>query len=476
MPRHLFCICLCTFSLIVVVPSWAQQTVEIAEDSLTLVQPANSTDAGSFDQYDAYGECDSCTAPLCICGTSAHCNSSCGSCSCCNDIWHRDQLFGDWLGVRSGLAQRGVIADIQWTQFYQGVTGGGNSQTSAYGGKFDYNLTFLGEQMGLNEGLIVSLHAESRYGNDIINEAAPLAISNANMLYPSLDSGTAITQLQIIQMLNPDWALTFGKFNAIDLVQSLYPQTGRGVEGFMNMSIVLPMTTGRTLPLAFLGAGVMKMHGKQIEGTFLVYDSNDITTTAGFDVLFDNGANLLGLWRVFTDYGGLPGSHLFLGTYAHGTFTSLDPTGWGFFPSVGVVPAEEQGSWNFNYILEQKLWIDCCNKNRSIGFLGQFGIADGKTNPFQWSMNTAVQAQGLVHGRDQDTMGIGCFYSGLSDEFKSLLSAGSVSIDDLYGGEIYYNAALTPWFHLTGDLQIIHPGIAAIDTTVVAGLRANIKF
>ncbi len=391
-------------------------------------------------------------------------------------MWRREHLFGEWLGARPCLNEHGIIADIQWTQFYQGVLDGGNDENSAYGGKFDYNFTFMGEQMGLWKGLIAVMHAETRHGNDVILDAVPLAASNANMLYPSLDNETAITSLQFTQMLNPEWAVTFGKFNAIDFFHAMYPQTGRGVEGFMNISLLVPLTTGRTLPLSFNGAGVMKMHGQQIQGALLIYDSNNITPTAGLVVLFNNGVNIAALWRVFTDYGGLPGSHLFLGDYANGTYTSLDSTGWDFFPPVGVVPAEETGSWNFNYILEQKLWIDHCNKNRNIGFLGQFGVADEKTSQYQWTISASLQARGLLCGREHDTMGIGYFYSGLSSDFKQLLAGVRVGIDDPQGGEIYYNAAVTPWFHLTGDLQVVQPGIVANDTAVVAGLRANIKF
>ena len=45
------------------------------------------------------------------------------------------------------LAEHGIIADLQLTQFYQGVTSGGAEQRDAYGGKMDYNITFVGEQL-----------------------------------------------------------------------------------------------------------------------------------------------------------------------------------------------------------------------------------------------------------------------------------------------------------------------------------------
>jgi porin len=127
-------------------------------------------------------------------------------------------------------------------------------------------------------------------------------------------------------------------------------------------------------------------------------------------------------------------------------------------------------------MLEQKVWVDCCNKNRTIGFFGHISVADKRTSQYEWTMNASLQAQGLLFGRDQDTMGIGYFYSGLSGDFKALLGAGGVAFADLQGAEFYYNAAVTPWFHLTGDLQVIQPGMVANDTAVVAGLRANLRF
>ena len=64
----------------------------------------------------------------------------------------------------------------------------------------------------------------------------------------------------------------------------------------------------------------------------------------------------------------------------------------------------------------------------------------------------------------------------MSGDFKTLLGVGGVAFANLQGAEFYYNAAVTPWFHLTGDLQVIQPGMIANDTAVVAGLRANLRF
>jgi len=379
----------------------------------------------------------------------------------------REYLTGDLFGVRPGLAEHGVVADLQLTQFYQGVADGGANQTDNYGGKLDYFFTFA-------KGFAV-LHAETRFGEDVVLDAAGLAPVNSNMLYPGLENTTAITGLQFNLPLTSDreWIGTFGKINTLDLFNTLYPQTGRGVDGFMNGAAYLPLTLLRTLPLSFLGAGALKIHEGQIQGGLMVYDSHNSTTTSGFDNLFDNGANVTGLWRFFSEFGGLPGSHLFLGTWASGDYTVLDRMDWVFIPGVGLVAPRESGSWSLLYILEQKLWVDPCCEKRSIGLMSQWGLADPKTSPYAWCCNVSLQAQGLVAGREQDTMGAGYFYSGLSGDLKDLFGP-VLPLNDLQGVELYYSAAITPWFHLTADVQFVQPGISANDTAVVLGLRGKI--
>ena len=95
----------------------------------------------------------------------------------------------------------------------------------------------------------------------------------------------------------------------------------------------------RYVNLSVNAAGVLVQEGQQIQGGVLVFDLNNSSTTSGLDNLFDDGAGVLGLWRFFTDWNGKPGSHLFAGSYASRTYTSLDETSWLIIPGQGVVPA-----------------------------------------------------------------------------------------------------------------------------------------
>jgi hypothetical protein len=108
-----------------------------------------------------------------------------------------------------------------------------------------------------------------------------------------------------------------------------------------------------------------------------------------------------------------------------------------------------------------------------------------------WVYNQAVTNEGSNPGRTvnkarenlraimswADTMGAGYFYDGFNRGFKTLLSADpAFDIQDVQGVELYYNAAITPWFHLTTDLQVIDNENVGDDTAIIFGLRGKIEF
>lgn len=434
---------------------------------------------------------DSALTPIShLAGQEACCESTDGGClgdecvgatdcgyECSESLFSRQYLTGDLFGARSGLAEHGVLADIQLTQFYQGVASGGRRRTFLYGGKADYMFTFQGEQLGLNKGFSAILHAESRFGSDINGAAGALGFPNSNMFYPLPGQHeTAITGLMFMQALSENFALTAGKYNLLDLWNMIYPNTGRGINGFMNLSMIAPTPIIRTTNLSINGAGAMGLHEGQIQSALMVYDTTNSSTTAGLDDLFDQGAVVLAYGRIFTEWRGLPGSHALLGNWSSRTYTSVDPTSWTVIPGQGVVAAGQQtGSWTISYILDQVVWADCCNDKRDVRLMSQWMIADGDPNPYRWSGNIALQANGLFACREQDSLGIGYFYNELSSDFKSLLN-GVVPIRNTQGVELYYNMAWTPWFHVTADLQVLEDANANDDTSVMPGLRANLRF
>ena len=42
--------------------------------------------------------------------------------------------------------------------------------------------------------------------------------------------------------------------------------------------------------------------------------------------------------------------------------------------------------------------------------------------------------------------------------------------------ELFYNAAVTPWFHVTPDLQILDPAQSHTAPALLVGIRARLSF
>ena len=400
-------------------------------------------------------------------------------CTCapswCESLLTSPTLTGDWGGARTALTESGIIYQGYLTQFYQGVARGGSEQQFQYGGKVDQFFTFQGEKLGLWKGLLIGMHAETRFGQDSNFDAVGLAPVNVNMLWPSLDQTTAITGFTVTQMLSEEWLVTAGKLNLLDLFTSLYPQGGRGIDGFMNVSTLFPLSAARPVNLSVNGIGLTKLHEGHVQGSLSVVDPNNSSTTVGLGNLFESGATIVAYWRHFTEFQGLPGSHAIMGEYSSKSFTSVDREDFYFLPTVGIVAGKQSGTWSLNYFGEQRVWEDACNPKRNVGLYTSWGISDGNPNPIRWSGNVSLQGHGLIDSRPADAMGVAYFYTGLSSEFKDLVSP-VIHLQDVQGGELYYNMAVTPWFNLTPDLQIIQPTNAANDTAVVIGARAKLTF
>ncbi|MEW4564020.1 carbohydrate porin [Bremerella sp. JC770] len=413
------------------------------------------------------------------------CGTSCGDVApgcgnCCGAmphdcLWTRSQLTGDWGGHRSCLADCGITVEGAFTQFYQGPASGGNEQVFRYGDKLDVIVNMDTGKMGLWQGGQLQIHAvDWQLGQNAIVDATGLAPVNTAMLLPKVGDPTyAMTSLQYTQALGGGFLVTGGRINMLDLWATFYPEYGKGLDGFMNTSMMLPLNVIPSLPLVTNGAGIIKAGERGVESALLVFESQSSPTTVGLD--FDNGVTIVGAVRKYTDFLCQPGSHTLVGVYATGEYTSYDTSGWIVIPGQGVAPASKQGTWAAAYLGQQQLWADSCNPARKVSLFGYVGFSDPDNSPYQFTTSVSLEKFGPFACRPNDRAGIGYFYNGLNDDFRDTVSL-IAPIDDLHGGEVYYNAEIVPWFHLTTDLQVIQPGLEANDTAVVLGLRGKLAF
>jgi porin len=389
-------------------------------------------------------------------------------------LWCRDKATGDWFGLRKSIADRGVEFDLSATQFYQGVASGGKEQEWEYGGKLDYFMDVDAGKLGLKQGFHVNMHAETRFGQSINPVDGLLAPSNIAMLFPTPNSDvTSITGLKLTQALNENFAIYAGKINTLDDYALRYAG-GPGLGGFMNTSLVFNPILARTVPYSAAGVGAAFLREGGSSFTFTVFDPQE-RVVMGLEDLYARGVVLVPDLLLKVKPLGLPGTYMFGATYSNAEYVSVERSAWLDVPDVPGVYPVERGSWCTYANFYQSLWVDPCNEKRHWGLFGQFGISDGNPNPIRYTANGGIAGQGIIPSRNLDRFGVGYFYVGLSDNFKTLLEPRAPQQDE-YGVELFYNYAITPWCFLSGDLQVARPSTVGLDTSILPGLRLQAIF
>jgi porin len=390
-------------------------------------------------------------------------------------------LFGDLFGPKSCLAEHGIMTDFIFGQYYQGVTTGGNEQTGAYGGKVDMYFNVLGKALGLNDGFALTVHAETRYGSDISEEAGSLTTPNAPMLWPLPGDyhGTNITGLMISQqLLDGNLGLVAGKLNTLDLVQGLFPDIGSGRESFFNVhGLVTALPWFRWVNLSEWGAGLWtydKEAGGQIAHGFIVLGLNNVSTNWDFGPSFDGGVGMLGWLRFFHEINGKPGYLMAAVGGSTRGYNSLDRQDFLIIPGESLVSTSQKQPWDVGGYANQTIWQDRCNKARRISVTFGGTIADDNPSFSNWNAFGKIEGFGLKESRPGDRMGFAGWYNGISDDVIDLAATVGFQARDNWGLETYYNAEVTPWFHLTGDLQVLQNSTSTTDTSLVLGTRAII--
>ena len=386
-------------------------------------------------------------------------------------------VTGNWFGARDSLFDHGIDLRTDFTQFYQGVTNGGFRQTFPYGLKFDYWGTIEFEKLVGWEGLFANLHVESRFGDSVNPYVGSMIPANFALEFPKPHgSASALTNMSFEQFLGENFVVTFGKFNQADGV-NIHPFLGgNGINRFMNEAFVLSPIYAQTLNYSVPGAGFSYLRKLDPIVTFFVVDPTGRADTPGLKNLFSNGVSLFSQLRLPVAPFGLPGHQMVEGTYATGRFSPLSeeeliilnrPPG-----TPGIL---RTGSWVVTYGFDQFLFVDDADPTKGWGIFGNISLADQNTNPIRWFLNLGVAGESPLPGRSVDSWGVGYYYLGTSSALRQALGQFAPSGNE-QGFEMFYNAAITPWFILTADIQAIDPALADSRSALLFGLRARLSF
>ena len=390
------------------------------------------------------------------------------------DWLHRDTLTGDWGGARTWLKEHGITLKPRLTQFYQGLATGEDNHDYQYGGKADLLLNADLGKLGFWNGFSLTVHAEQNFGEDANGRGGTVALLNTALFFPGMENADYFdfSSVYLQQNFGDAVSLIAGKINMIDQASGTPFRGGAGIDSFWNG--VFAATPRGAVPPYLMGA-LLSVRTEPATFGLLVYDPENKTNKTGFENFFTNGVGILGTANFPVTIAGLGGHQGLTALYSTEPGNDLEDIGDTLIPPFPQgAPGIKNGRYNFAYYFDQYLYQSKANPKEGVGLFGQFGISDGNPNRLQFLAIAGVGGTGLIPGRSLDNWGVGYYYAGVSSTLKDLL-APIVNIRNEQGVEVFYNFAMTPWFILGADLQIIDPSLAN-ETAVIPGLRTVIKF
>jgi porin len=381
-------------------------------------------------------------------------------------------LTGDWNGARKKAQDDGVDLNLELTQFGSGMTSGFGSHDWQYGGKVDLYATIDGAKSGLMwEGFSVSAHAEQNYDRSVNGFGGTLIPTNTALAFPGEELSDL--SLSVRQKFSDVFSIRFGKLNIVDFAKATPLKGGGGIDTFMNTALAAPITG--LLPPKVFGA-FFNLDTKPLSFALAVYDPVDATRRTGLYEPFREGVS----FRFTATYAaapfGLPG---FYGVRAlYSTTSGLDwrTVGELLFPSTtSTALAKRSGPHFFGLSMQQYLVTDADDPKRGWGVFGEIGVSDGNPTPQDWAGLFGFGGTSLVPERPMDRWGVAIFRNSISDEITRVLRPAARGGEQ--GLEAFYNVAVTPWLHVSADVQFIRPFFRqTYPDATVATVRTNIKF
>jgi porin len=393
----------------------------------------------------------------------------------------RSHLTGDWGGVRQQWADKGVTFGFDWYQAYQAVVDGGIAETGESSGNLDYRAALDLMRMDLVPGALISLRAQSRFGDTVNARTGQLLPVNMYSAFPLHDGDVdiAVTELNLTQFLSDKFAVLVGKITTLATANEF--MGGEGRSQFMNYQLNFSAALAQLAPYSTLAVGGIWLPNGNVTVTTILMNYQDSSTTSGFD---DFGEGVT--WATTADYlcspadrpggGTLAFYYGFDTTFAHIGAFNIDPNSELVLTDTDSDAwAVSWSGWQYLHVEEGLRSVDPRNGRQDlqgVGVFAQVALADEDTNPITWSCTAGLSGRGSIPRRDHDTWGIGYFWNDLQDLDRETLDfSGTAS-----GVEVYYDIALAGSTSLTLDAQWAKSAFPSVDDATILAARMNMRF
>jgi porin len=394
----------------------------------------------------------------------------------CECSWYaHDTMTGGWFGLGKSLADQGITVNLSLTQIYQENLRGGLSthrQAGRYEGSYDLELNAdLEKLVGLKGGRVYA-HGEGSWSDGL----SPSSIGGLFNVNNDAMGNHAIelTELYYEQKVFED-RVTF-RLGKLDLRGGLQchgcPVSFDG-SSFANdqksQFLNAALCNNPTIPFPNRGLGAI-VHAEPVNGWYVSAGAADAEAQdgeTGFNTAFHGPADFFSIYETgFLPQ--IPSPHGPLqGAYRGGFWyeerekeefedASLRRDDHGFYVSADQMVLKESNS---------------PGDSRGLGLFARWGLADGRVNPVRQFWSVGGQYKGLAPSRDDDVLGLGVGQGLLSRDAGFTRPQETVI-------EVYYNAAVTPWLHVSPSLQYLFDpgGDSQIGNAVVLGARVQIAF
>jgi porin len=404
------------------------------------------------------------------------------------------KMTGNWGGLRDDLAAKGISFNLDVTQIMQQNAHGGASTNRGlrYSGSADMTLMIDTEKAGLWPGGLILINAEPRWGLGANQKVGSLMPVNLDAFKPTADDDCEMALSEWIyfqRLFNDKLTLIAGKLDgsrAFDRNAFANDERTQFMNGALRNNMIIPSF----LPYTNLGVGAVVDPVEWLSVITAVADSEGRATTTGFETTFHGPTHttVIHEWDFKIKPFGLPGTQRigFLWSSKEGKHTgAMSPfketaplmikmLGLGMANKVvGMIDPYNTSPDNVGlyYNFDQYVYTEKDDPTQGVGLFGRFGWAREDVNPINYFYSIGVGGKGVIPTRDKDTFGVGYYYLDLSNDLPSVVHKEA-------GVEMFYNIEITPWLHITPDIQVIaDPGgtRALNETAFVYGIRMQMN-
>ncbi|MGD9542298.1 carbohydrate porin [Methylocystis sp.] len=389
-------------------------------------------------------------------------------------------------GPKDQLRKFGIDVDVWITQFEQGVTSGAIKRTARYGGIMDAFLHVDGEKLGFWKGLKFNAQYEHYFGRNVNRQDLALLPVNVAQAFIERDGYHSALSMTLTQEFSEQFSITIGKFNMLTLAAQTPLVGGGGIETFMNRSFALPSTgIGVSSPESvadrlivappYLLGGVGALKTKYFDLKVMVADPRNAQQPRVIQRPFERGVGAGLMLTVPFEIGGLHGFHTVRAAYSSARGFDLEDIGES--QRIARLRGITKKGYRFvSYAVQQYLMQSADDPKVGWGVFSLATLSDGNPNPVKWSVVAGLAGNNLMTGREDDRWGVGYYHYRLSPLLLSGLAMRRIYRRSESGVEAFYNFAVTRWFRLSGDVQIIDPWNPVRTRASYLGLRLQTKF